>query len=150
MVDYATPHQFFETILSGPLQGRRKLLERLGFKSPDWEDLARLTAGVVVVIALAGIAWAWLDKRKLDPWQRQMQRIHAALRGLGIEASAHDTPRHLARQLRERFGAASAPLVGLLESLERQRYSRQSLSTPARTLAWEFARLADRLQRDSA
>ena len=30
MADYATPHLFLETILSGPLDGRRKLLERLG------------------------------------------------------------------------------------------------------------------------
>ncbi len=30
MADYAPPHLFFETILSGPLDGRRRLLERLG------------------------------------------------------------------------------------------------------------------------
>lgn len=35
MADYATPHQFFETILSGPMQGRRRLLERLGPEARD-------------------------------------------------------------------------------------------------------------------
>jgi len=35
MADYATPHAFFETILSGPLQGRRKLLARLGAEARD-------------------------------------------------------------------------------------------------------------------
>jgi ATP-dependent helicase/nuclease subunit A len=35
MADYATPHLFFETILSGPLDGRRKLLERLGAEARD-------------------------------------------------------------------------------------------------------------------
>lgn len=35
MADYATPHAFFETLLSGPLGGRRKLLERLGFEARD-------------------------------------------------------------------------------------------------------------------
>ena len=35
IADYATPHQFFETILSGPLQGRRKLLMRLGPEARD-------------------------------------------------------------------------------------------------------------------
>jgi ATP-dependent helicase/nuclease subunit A len=35
MADYATPHSFFETILSGPLEGRRKLLERLGAEARD-------------------------------------------------------------------------------------------------------------------
>lgn len=35
MADYATPHAFFETILSGMLKGRRKLLERLGNEARD-------------------------------------------------------------------------------------------------------------------
>ena len=35
MADYATPHQFFETLLSGPMDGRRKLLERLGAEARD-------------------------------------------------------------------------------------------------------------------
>jgi ATP-dependent helicase/nuclease subunit A len=35
MADYATPHQFLETILSGPLGGRRKLIERLGPEARD-------------------------------------------------------------------------------------------------------------------
>jgi ATP-dependent helicase/nuclease subunit A len=35
MADYATPHRFLETILSGPMQGRRKLLERLGPEARD-------------------------------------------------------------------------------------------------------------------
>jgi ATP-dependent helicase/nuclease subunit A len=35
MADYATPHQFLETILSGPMDGRRKLLERLGAEARD-------------------------------------------------------------------------------------------------------------------
>ena len=35
MADFATPHLFLETILSGPLEGRRKLLERLGPEARD-------------------------------------------------------------------------------------------------------------------
>jgi ATP-dependent helicase/nuclease subunit A len=35
MADFATPHEFFEALLSGPLQGRRKLLERLGGEARD-------------------------------------------------------------------------------------------------------------------
>jgi ATP-dependent helicase/nuclease subunit A len=35
MADFAPPHLFFETILSGPLDGRRKLLERLGAEARD-------------------------------------------------------------------------------------------------------------------
>ena len=35
MADFATPHLFFETLLSGPLDGRRKLLGRLGNEARD-------------------------------------------------------------------------------------------------------------------
>ncbi|HEX8240077.1 MAG TPA: double-strand break repair helicase AddA [Allosphingosinicella sp.] len=35
MADYLTPHAFLETILSGDLRGRRKLLERLGNEARD-------------------------------------------------------------------------------------------------------------------
>jgi ATP-dependent helicase/nuclease subunit A len=35
MADFTTPHLFFETILSGPLDGRRKLLARLGAEARD-------------------------------------------------------------------------------------------------------------------
>jgi ATP-dependent helicase/nuclease subunit A len=35
MADYAPPHLFFETILSGPLDGRRRLIERLGAEARD-------------------------------------------------------------------------------------------------------------------
>ncbi|HEY0013771.1 MAG TPA: double-strand break repair helicase AddA [Allosphingosinicella sp.] len=45
MADFATPHLFFETILSGPLQGRRRLLERLGAEASDPID--ELLAGAL-------------------------------------------------------------------------------------------------------
>jgi ATP-dependent helicase/nuclease subunit A len=35
MADYAPPHLFFETILSGPLDGRRRLIGRLGPEARD-------------------------------------------------------------------------------------------------------------------
>ncbi|HEY0116789.1 MAG TPA: 3'-5' exonuclease, partial [Allosphingosinicella sp.] len=35
MADFATPHDFFELLLSGPLGGRRKLIERLGPEARD-------------------------------------------------------------------------------------------------------------------
>jgi ATP-dependent helicase/nuclease subunit A len=35
MADLATPHEFFERLLSGPMQGRRKLVERLGAQARD-------------------------------------------------------------------------------------------------------------------
>lgn len=35
MADYTTPHQFLETVLSGPMNGRRKIYARLGLAARD-------------------------------------------------------------------------------------------------------------------
>jgi ATP-dependent helicase/nuclease subunit A len=35
LADLATPHEFFEGLLSGPLQGRKRLIERLGAQARD-------------------------------------------------------------------------------------------------------------------
>jgi len=45
MADYATPHFFFERVLSGPLQGRRRLLARLGAEASD--PIGELLAGAL-------------------------------------------------------------------------------------------------------
>ena len=45
MADYATPARFLETILSGPLDGRRKLLRRLGEAARD--PIAELVASAL-------------------------------------------------------------------------------------------------------
>jgi hypothetical protein len=91
--------------------------------------------------------WAWLDRHRLDPWQRQAQRMRAALQRLGIDAAAHDTPRELAARVRDRLAGAGEPLALQLETLERQRYSLQALTTPDRAFARRFARQASRLRR---
>ncbi len=59
MADYATPHAFFETLLSGPLAGRRKLLERLGFEARD--PIEELLSSALEFEATAASLQAFLD-----------------------------------------------------------------------------------------
>ena len=51
------------------------VLKNLGFTSPTWEDLALLLIGMLSSLALAGAAWAWWDRHRVDPWVRQMERL---------------------------------------------------------------------------
>ena len=123
-----------------------EVLKNLGFESPSWEDLARLLAGAVSSLALAGAAWAWWDRHRIDPWARQMARLRSALRPLGVAAAGHEPPRRLAARVRERFGASGEALAGLLEALDRQRYSSDAQPRPSPALTRQFVAQARALR----
>ena len=87
------------------------VLKNLGFTTPDWETLALLLIGTLSSLALAGAAWAWLDRHRVDPWVRQLERLKKALRSLGIAAAPHEAPRTLAARVRDRLGDRGEPLA---------------------------------------
>ncbi|HEY4957204.1 MAG TPA: transglutaminase domain-containing protein, partial [Caldimonas sp.] len=126
------------------------VLKQIGFDAPSWEDLALLLVGTLSGLALAGAIWAWLDRHRVDPWVRQLERIKRALRGLGIAAAAHEAPRTLAARVRERLGSAGAPLAALLDTLEAQRYGRAEIRRPDRDITRDFALHARRLRAHAA
>ncbi|NUZ05011.1 DUF3488 domain-containing transglutaminase family protein [Schlegelella sp. ID0723] len=121
-------------------------LRNLGFSSPSWQDLAFLLIGALSVLALAGALWAWFDRHRVDPWVRQLERLRAELRRLGIAAEPHEPPRALAARARARLGADAEPLVRLLDDLERQRYGRGASERPDRALTREFTARARALR----
>ncbi len=122
------------------------LLKSLGVQSPDWQDLAALMIAAMSTLAFAGAAWAWWDRHRIDPWARQMLRLRRALAALGLEAAAFEPPRSLATRLRARFGAPAGDLAALLDTLDRQRYGRQSAMRPDATLTRQFVAEARRLR----
>ena len=66
--DFTAPHEFFERVLSGPLQGRRKLLARLGAEARDAID-AVLDQSLAFELAnaptLQGFL-AWVDSDDIE------------------------------------------------------------------------------------
>lgn len=121
------------------------LLSRFGVTSPSWEDLAMLLVASLSSLALAGAAWAWYDRQRQDPWERQSAAVGAQLRRLGVDAPNHHPPRRLAQAVRDRFGAQGEPLAALLLVAEHQRYGRDALRRPSSawlgTLRTEVRRL---------
>jgi len=107
------------------------LMKKLGFESPSWQDIALLLIGTLSGLALLGAAWAWWDRHRQDPWQRQAQELRRALRTLGLGAMAHEPPRALAAQVRQRFGPQGEALSHLLQALEQQRYGHSPLKRPS-------------------
>jgi hypothetical protein len=121
------------------------VLRNIGFKAPQWEDLALLLIGVLSALALAGAAWAWWDRRRTDPWMRQMERLRRSLKAIGVEAGVHEPPRTLAARVRTRLGPAADGLAQLLDALDRQRYSRGGAARPDTGLTRRFRAEARRL-----
>jgi len=122
------------------------VLKNMGFTTPDWETLALLLIGTLSSLALAGAAWAWLDRHRVDPWVRQLERLKKALRSLGIAAAPHEAPRTLAARVRDRLGERGEPLAAALDALEMQRYGRVPASRPDSALTRRFAAESRRLK----
>jgi protein-glutamine gamma-glutamyltransferase len=122
------------------------LMRSLGVQSPSWEDLALLLTGSLSALALAGAAWAWWDRQRVDPWARQMRGLRRALANAGLASSESEPPRRLAQRVRQQFGAAGEALAALLLMLELHRYGPHPLSRPDRRLTRDFRRAAKRLK----
>ncbi|SFM05478.1 DUF3488 and transglutaminase-like domain-containing protein [Variovorax sp. OV329] len=126
-------------------QGRQlDLLKDIGFSAPSPQDLVTLLLGLLVTASLAGALWTLWERQRQDPWLRLLSNARARLQRAGLTLPDSAPPREIARQVRERFGAAQAEAVREIDEwllrLERQRYSPQ----PAQGLAAlraEFARL---------
>ena len=122
------------------------LLRRLGIESPGWEDLARLLAGALTLAALAGAVWAGFDRWRQEPWLRHGEQLQRALRTIGIDAAAHDTPRALAFRVGQRHAGAGAALAGLLVELDAARYGPAAARRPDPRLMRALHREAGRLR----
>ena len=123
-----------------------KLLQSLGVNNPDWSDLARALVILLSVVASAGAAWAWLDRRRQDPWQRLHHRLCARLQATGVAALPHHPPRTLALLVRQHHGKDGEALASALDSLDRQRYAPGGQRLPPRGWWPAAAREADRLR----
>jgi transglutaminase-like putative cysteine protease len=124
------------------------LLKNIGFRSPSWEDLSMLLIMALSSLALAGAAWAWWDRHRVDPWLRQMDRIRHALRSLEIDSRAHEAPRALASRVQRQLGEAGAALAQMLLNLEQHRYGRAAARRPDAAWTRRFAAAARQLRRN--
>jgi protein-glutamine gamma-glutamyltransferase len=124
------------------------LLKELGFASPDWADLSYLLIGLLCAGSLAGVAWAWWDRQRQDPWLRLQQRVAVALSRLEVAVGPHDPPRTRAERVRQRLGVRGDALAAQLTALDQARYGSPPGGSPRLALRrwWrDFARAAARL-----
>jgi protein-glutamine gamma-glutamyltransferase len=130
--------QWNQQVLSYTRGNQLNLLSKLGFKDPNWEDLAKLLIVSISSAALAGAAWAWWDRRRINPWAKQMQALRQCLTRLQVSSADQDTPRTLAKRLTDKFGVRAQALCLLLITLEKQRYSQGALQSPQNKITKAF------------
>ena len=123
------------------------LLQSLGVESPDWRDLVLVLLSMLSALALAAAVWAWLDKRRVDPWVRLHARIRAKLLKLGVPSQPHDGPRALAQRLRAGLGDAAEPLAQALDHLDRLRYGPRGHHVPGADWTQRFESLSNALRK---
>ena len=119
------------------------LLKRLGLSSTGWEDMVRLLIGALSALAASVALWAWWEQRRVEPWARQMIRLRAALKRVGISTADHEAPRKLAQRVREQLGEPGQAMADLLDTLDEQRYGRNALRWPDAQLTRRFKAAAN-------
>ena len=102
------------------------LLRALGFDTPDWQDLARVLAGLLVASALGGALWTLWERLQHDPWLRLLHQARARLARAGLPTPASTPPRTLAAQARAHFGDDAEAVSTWLVRLEEVRYAPES------------------------
>jgi transglutaminase-like putative cysteine protease len=134
----AVNNRWNQWILNYTQSRQLNLLRNLGFRSPGWEDLARVLIALVVIAALAGALWTWWDRLQHDPWLRLLGRVRKRLRQHGLEVGNTAPPRAIAQLVTDRFGPEAQELAQWLLQLEAQRYAPAPRSTlPALRRAYQ-------------
>jgi transglutaminase-like putative cysteine protease len=104
---------------------QERILEELGFETPDWRQLAWLLAGGLgagLLLVSAWLAWEYRGPR-LDPAAAAYRRFTRRLAKRGVERAAHEAPRDfLARLLAARPDLAR-PATAITEAYLRARYA---------------------------
>lgn len=100
-----------------------ELLKGLGFRTPSFEHLGYLLAGLIAAATLLGSARLLWQRLRRDPWLRALDRMRHALRHAGLDAPATATPRQLAERARAQWGDPAQPVVEVLLTLEALRYA---------------------------
>jgi len=117
-----------------------ELLKQLGWDTPDFMALARISLWALGGLGLIGALWAAWDARRpprhTDPWLHAQHQLQRTLARRGLAFTAHCPPAQLAEAVLATWPEQGRPLARLLQALSAQRYSQHPVDsiTPGRWL----------------
>ncbi len=139
----AVNNRWNQWVLNYSKSQQTDLLKKLGFSSPDWEDLGLLLLLCCLGAGLIGlVAYLW-QLQRLDPWARHMDLLRKELRQIGLEVADHAPPLALAQGVGQVFGEAGTALARALHELDALRYG---ASGKPRQLANQFKQIRAQAQ----
>ncbi len=128
----AANHRWNVWVLQYSRNQQMSMLSQWGVSSPDWTDLMRICAGLLVLLSVGGLAWLWWQRPRTQrsPWHRSMMRLHQAIVAAGIPAPT-DSP---------------APAPALAWAHQVRRHADATSGTPAREALLHSLALIDALR----
>ncbi len=113
-------------VLGYARQEQFRLLQKLGFESPDWTALGQAAAGLIAALLGLALAWNAWQSRPHDPWTRQRLRVQRDLARLGIAVPLHGSYSQWAHALVVSRGAQASDAAELLRGWDLLRYGKGS------------------------
>jgi protein-glutamine gamma-glutamyltransferase len=116
--------RWHQWVLGYQQQQQFKLLEGLGFQSPNWDTLGRVAAFTIALVALGAWLLSRWSARDRNPWHARLARVASQLRARGYPVALHQAPLRWAQQL-----PAGGAREALLD-LEAWRYAEGPAASP--------------------
>ncbi|WP_407278556.1 DUF3488 and transglutaminase-like domain-containing protein [Aromatoleum evansii] len=104
---------------------QRDLLERIGFRQPDWRMLAMLLGVSATTLMLLLMAWAFAQRRRRDPLDAAWARFSRKLARHGAGRHPWEGPLDYGKRLAMTFPGRAAPLRAISERYASLRYGAQ-------------------------
>lgn len=121
----AINNRWAQWVLNYSRQNQFDLLKNLGFQTPDWTALGQATAGVILALTLAAVAWMRWQQRPHGAWARMRLKVQRELQRLGVEAPMHESLAGWAARLEAQCGPTAKDTAELLRQTETARYRDQ-------------------------
>ena len=115
-----------QTVIGFGANDQRRLLERLGFSSPDWKALASLLGALSLALMLGLLVWAMRQRVRRDPLDRTWQIFCEKLARKGCARLPWEGPMDYAERLATHYPKQAMRLRAIARRYARLRYGAAS------------------------